>query len=164
MAKLSRNAAMVPAGDTALPRPGPAPPAAREEAPPAARGKARCRSGQSLVEFALVVPILLFLLIGICEFGRAWMTRNILTGAAREAVRVAAVQGDAPAATARAEQVLSSAGLAGATVALADDNIPFGSYTATVRYQFPMAVVDFLPGISGASLPLVSTTTMRKEF
>ena len=47
--------------------------------------------GQNLVEFALVVPLLLLLVIGIAEFGRAWMTRNILTGAAREAVRVAAV-------------------------------------------------------------------------
>ncbi len=111
-----------------------------------------------------MVPILLLLLIGICEFGRAWMTRNILTGAAREAVRVAAVRGDAPAATARAQQILSSAGLAGASVTLVDDNIPFGSYTATVTYRFPMAVAGFLPGLSGTSLPLASTTTMRKEF
>ena len=43
--------------------------------------------GQSLVEFALVVPLLLLLVIGIFEFGRAWMTKNIMTGAAREAVR-----------------------------------------------------------------------------
>ena len=47
--------------------------------------------GQSLVEFALVVPLLLLLVFGIAEFGRAWMTKNILTGAAREAVRLAAV-------------------------------------------------------------------------
>src|SRR5512135_2658611 len=47
--------------------------------------------GQNLVEFALVVPLLLLLVIGIAEFGRAWMTKNILTGAAREAVRLLAV-------------------------------------------------------------------------
>src|SRR4030065_1740253 len=50
--------------------------------------------GQGLVEFALVVPLFLILLFGMVEFGRAWMTKNILTGAAREAVRRAAVQVD----------------------------------------------------------------------
>jgi hypothetical protein len=45
------------------------------------------RRGQGLVEFALVVPLFLVLLFGMIEFGRAWMTKNILTGAAREAVR-----------------------------------------------------------------------------
>ena len=49
------------------------------------------RGGQGLVEFALVVPLLLFLVLGMAEFGRLWMTKNILTGAAREAVRIAAV-------------------------------------------------------------------------
>ena len=33
------------------------------------------KKGQSLVEFALVVPMLLLLVFGIAEFGRAWMTR-----------------------------------------------------------------------------------------
>ena len=48
----------------------------------------RNRKGQSIVEFALVVPMLIMLVFGIAEFGRAWMMKNILTGAAREAVRV----------------------------------------------------------------------------
>ena len=52
--------------------------------------------GQNLVEFALVVPLLLLLVIGIAEFGRAWMTKNILTGAAREAARIAAVPDNVP--------------------------------------------------------------------
>ena len=42
-------------------------------------------TGQNLIEFALVVPMLLLLVFGIAEFGRAWMTKSILTGAAREA-------------------------------------------------------------------------------
>ncbi len=67
--------------------------------------------GQSLVEFALVVPLLLLLVIGIAEFGRAWMTRNIMTGAAREAVRMYAVKDNTAAARVRADQILSSAGL-----------------------------------------------------
>jgi Flp pilus assembly protein TadG len=49
------------------------------------------RAGQSLVEFALVVPLLLVLLLGIMEYG--WFMRNQLTvsNAAREGARYAVV-------------------------------------------------------------------------
>ena len=53
--------------------------------------------GASAVEFALVLPILILLVMGILEFGwlfNGWIT---LTGAAREGARVAAVEsGDGP--------------------------------------------------------------------
>lgn len=120
--------------------------------------------GQSIVEFALVLPLFLFLLIGIAEFGRAWMTRNILTGAAREAARIAAVQGNAASAQARANNVLSSAGILGASVTLNDDGAAYGTCAATVSYDFPLTIAGFLPGISGMSIPLSSSTSMRKEF
>jgi len=123
------------------------------------------RKGQSLVEFALVVPLLLLLVFGIAEYGRAWMTRNIMTGAAREAVRIAVVpSGGIGAATARANQVLASAGITSATVSLSDDGISFGTITATVSYNFPVVVVGFIPGLNSSTIPLTSTTTMRKEF
>src|SRR4030042_250979 len=88
--------------------------------------------GQSLVEFALVLPVFLLLLIGIAEFGRAWMTRNILTGASREAVRIAAVQGNTASALSRANNILSSAGISGASVNIADDGAPHGTCSAPV--------------------------------
>lgn len=49
-------------------------------------------SGQALVEFALVLPILLMVVIGIFEFGRAWNTYQVITDAAREAARTAVVK------------------------------------------------------------------------
>jgi len=52
---------------------------------------AREDSGQALVEFALVVPIFLFLLLGIVEFARAWNIYEVLTDAAREGARNAVV-------------------------------------------------------------------------
>jgi hypothetical protein len=53
----------------------------------------RCRStGQGLVEFALVFPILLLLLVGIVDMGRFVYTANVLSQAAREAARVASVE------------------------------------------------------------------------
>lgn len=125
------------------------------------------RSGQSLVEFALIVPLLLVLVFGIAEFGRAWMARNILVGAAREAVRLAAVPdppGGVAAATARANQVLASAGIAGASVSVVDAPAAFGDVSVTVNYNFPVVVVGFIPGLNNATIPLTSTTTMRREY
>ena len=43
--------------------------------------------GQAMVEFAIVVPILLLLIIGLVEFARAWNTQQVLTDAAREGLR-----------------------------------------------------------------------------
>jgi len=120
--------------------------------------------GQSLVEFALVLPVFLFLLIGVTEFGRAWMTRNILTGASREAVRIAAVQGNAATALSRANSVLASGGISGASVSIVDDGAPYGTCSVTVSYAFPISIAGFLPGLSGTSFPLSTSTSMRKEF
>ena len=39
---------------------------------------------QSLVEFALVLPILLLLILGVMDFGRMFYTQMVLTNAARE--------------------------------------------------------------------------------
>ena len=47
--------------------------------------------GQSLVEFALVIPIILLLVVGFFEIGRAVFAYNTIANAARQAVRVAAV-------------------------------------------------------------------------
>jgi Flp pilus assembly protein TadG len=54
--------------------------------------------GAAAVEFALVVPILLTLVIGIIEFGRAYNIQTTLSNAARDGVRVMALQNDVTAA------------------------------------------------------------------
>lgn len=48
-------------------------------------------SGQSLVEFALVLPILLLILIGIIDFGKVFSTELVIEGAALDAARYASV-------------------------------------------------------------------------
>ena len=57
-------------------------------APPRGAGN---RSGQALVEFALIVPLLLLLIIGLVELARAWNTHQVITNTAREALRAAVV-------------------------------------------------------------------------
>lgn len=51
----------------------------------------RRREGAAIVEFALVVPVLLLLLWGIVDIGRAFYTLNNLASAIREGARTAAV-------------------------------------------------------------------------
>jgi Flp pilus assembly protein TadG len=127
----------------------------------------RKNKGQSLVEFMLVAPLLLILLVGIAEFGRAWMTQNILTGAAREAVRIYALDpafgGGFGPANLRAEAILASANINGAISVPGDDGVSFGTVTWEVRYNFPLVVAGFVPGLD-ADIPLISSTSMRKEF
>jgi Flp pilus assembly protein TadG len=121
--------------------------------------------GQNLIEFALVVPLLLVLVFGIAEYGRAWMTRNILTGAAREAVRVAAVSDAGIAAgITRANVVLASAGINSASVSVTPAAGPFEAVTATISYQFPLVLVGFIPGLNSPTITLTTTTTMRREY
>lgn len=48
-------------------------------------------SGAAIIEFALVLPVLLLLILGIVDFGRAFNAKQELTHASREAVRVYAV-------------------------------------------------------------------------
>lgn len=74
-------------------------------------GLRRAPDGQSLVEFALVIPILLLVIFGIVEFGRAFMISNVLHAAAREGARVYAVGGTDSTATARIDQVLGASGI-----------------------------------------------------
>ena len=55
------------------------------------RGRERRAGGQSLVEFALVLPIIVLLVAAFVEIGRAVFAYNTIANAARQAARVAAV-------------------------------------------------------------------------
>lgn len=125
--------------------------------------------GQNLVEFALILPVFLLLVVGIAEFGRAWMTRNILTGAAREAVRAAAVETQANAfnsAKAIADPILASAGIP--VVLQAPDfddsvNVPVPTVSVSITYNYPLIIAGFIPGLPGPNIPLNGTASMRRE-
>ena len=124
-----------------------------------------------MVEFALIAPLFLILLFGMVEFGRAWMTKNILTGAAREAVRIyAVIPYDNVLAESRAVNILSSAGLDSSrwTINVYSQDLVPGSgdnivMRADVTYNFPVIIVGFIPGLPSNNIPLSSSTTMRRE-
>jgi len=54
--------------------------------------RTRSRGGQTLVEFALVLPIFLLLIFGLIDVGRLVYMNSTMSQAAREATRVAAVE------------------------------------------------------------------------
>lgn len=51
-------------------------------------------TGQSLVEFALTVPVLLLILMAIFDMGRAVYAQNVITNAAREGARYGTIAPD----------------------------------------------------------------------
>ena len=48
--------------------------------------------GQALVEFALILPVILLVMVGMLEFARAWNLHQVMTDAAREGARRAAIR------------------------------------------------------------------------
>src|SRR3954451_650830 len=64
----------------------------------------RRTKGQALVEFALVIPIFLLLLVAVFDLGRAVFSYNSLTNAAREGARMAIVNQDTASIVSRAQK------------------------------------------------------------
>jgi Flp pilus assembly protein TadG len=69
----------------------------------------RSERGSIAVEFALILPLLIALLLGIVEFGRAYNAQITVTAAAREGARVMSIQKDVP--TAKAAVIAASPSL-----------------------------------------------------
>ena len=125
---------------------------------------AKQTTGQALVEFALVVLILLYLVIGSMEYSRLFMMFNIVTTASREAARAGAVADNTgspeAAGEARGNDFFNSAGYPTGHV---DVRLSGGIVTADATYDFPVSMPGFLPGLSGPTRQIQRTTTMRKE-
>ncbi|MBT2567417.1 pilus assembly protein [Arthrobacter sp. ISL-85] len=69
--------------------------------------KGESERGAAAVEFAILLPLLLMLVLGVIEFGRAYNTQLTLTNAARDGVRVMAI-GNNPTAAATAVQTAAA--------------------------------------------------------
>lgn len=79
--------------------------------PPDARRASRRDSGQSLIEFVLVLPLLLVIVFGIVEFANAWRHYQVITNVAREGARLAVVDHDEGAVRATIDEGLTRGGL-----------------------------------------------------
>jgi Flp pilus assembly protein TadG len=113
--------------------------------------------GAVAVEFALILPVLLLLLLGIAEFGRAYNAQISLTHAARESVRALAITNDASAAVTRARDaapsLLPALSAGNVAVSFADSAAPHASRSscgagrdAIITISYPL---QSLTGIAG---------------
>jgi Flp pilus assembly protein TadG len=110
--------------------------------------------GSATVEFALLAPVLILLLLGIMEFGRAYNAQISLTNAAREAVRVMAITNDST--TASAAAVGQEPAIAGGTVKFSASS-PTGATTCSAGAQITVTVSYSLRTMTGIAGPFAMT-------
>lgn len=129
--------------------------------------------GQSLVELAIVLPVLLALVVGIFEFGRAWNVYQVITNAAREGARLAVIPTSSESVVRTAiEDALQRAALDPAAGSISVSGMGSGTGTPTtlqIDYPYEFAflgpVVDLLGagGEAPGSITLSTTIVMRNE-
>jgi hypothetical protein len=127
----------------------------------------RNRRAAAAVEFALVAPVFLMLVLGMIEYGRMVMVQQVITNASREGARAAVLDGATTSeVTATVTSYLTSGSISGATVTVSPNppsNAEFGD-PVTVSVSIPFSQVSWLPSpmYLGATT-LTATTIMRRE-
>jgi len=125
------------------------------------------RKGAAVVEFAVVAPVLILLLLGMIECGRMIMVQQALTTAVREGARTAIVEGaSASSAIDAAESFLAGAGITGGKITVTPSNTATAAHgqPITVAVVVPFAKVSWLPHpLFLGNAELSSTATMRRE-
>ena len=124
----------------------------------------RGSGANAVVEFALVLPLLLMVLFGITEFGRAIAVVEVLTSAAREGARIAAVTApDQAAVEARVNEVLGAAAVTASAIILEGPvGQPESTVKVTVRSDFDVLSASVLSAFSG-TITLQGVSVMRHE-
>jgi hypothetical protein len=143
-----------------------------------ASGRWSDETGAELIEFALVLPLLLLVLLGIIDFGFLFQRYEVITNAAREGARVAVLPGYADAdVVTRIDQYLIAGGLTGAHDPPTIDHpapIAAGPYCSgvtrvTVTYPHTYSFVGGIAAHFGAGgitsrTALTATALMRNEL
>lgn len=114
--------------------------------------------GAAAVEFALVLPVLILLIVGLIEFSLIFNTQISLTNAAREGARVMAIQNNpALARTAAINAAVSvNPAVTGGNIAITPANCGAGgTVTVTINYD-----ADLITGFFGNTLGLTGRGVM----
>jgi Flp pilus assembly protein TadG len=143
------------------------------------RHHAGSERGAELIEFALVLPLLLLVVLGIVDFGFLFQRLEVVTNAAREGARIAILPGYLTAdVNARVNNYMSTGGLAvtpGTNPTINVANVPLTTspgapplntkrvtVTYTNSYLFLGGIASWFGG-SFSSVPLTGVATMRVE-
>jgi Flp pilus assembly protein TadG len=137
------------------------------------------RRGAAIVEMALVLPIFFGVVLGIVEFGRAMMVSQMVTNAAREATRLAIIDGSTNTDVEDwVEEFLNDSinvGASDVTVAITvvaapgndDPNNQVGNAQArdlvTVNVSVPFDKFSYVPGSYLNGKNLTAQSSMRHE-
>jgi hypothetical protein len=124
--------------------------------------------GQSLVEFALILPVLVLLVFGTIDIGLGFKTYIALTNASREGVRwITLKPSDLAGAQSRIGQEVAHIGLSYSDISTNGNTVTFSpnksKYTAgedvkvTIVYQYKL-LSGIIPGLP--SIKFNATTTM----
>lgn len=135
----------------------------------------RGERGSQLIEFALVFPMLLLVMLGIIDFGLLFQRYEVLTNAVREGARVAVLPGyGATDVQNRVAQYLTAGGLTGSVTTTVGvpvtSNIGGSCMTLTkVTASYPHTflflgpIVGLMGGSGFTNKTLQVTATMRNE-
>jgi Flp pilus assembly protein TadG len=130
--------------------------------------------GAELIEFAIVLPLLLLIVMGIVDFGFMFQRYVVLTNAAMEGARVAVLPGyTTPDVEARVQAYAVDGGIAGTVTPLvqpvaipapAGGTWPGVQVTVTHAYGFPyLGPIIAIFGGSGSTVTLTARSTMRNQ-
>ncbi|MCW2579785.1 MAG: tadE [Blastococcus sp.] len=123
----------------------------------------RTERGAAAVEFAFIVPLLIVLVLGIAEFGRAFQVQGTLSAAAREGVRLMALQNDPAAAKAAVRNAATSLDptITDAQITITPTSCPVvnvGGTTVKLIITYPM---PYMTGFFGSGVTMTGTGVMR---
>ena len=139
--------------------------------------------GAELVEYALIAPVLMLILLGIAEFGLFFQAFEVVNNAAREGARMGILARETDA------QFYSTADIQGRVASFITAGLPSGAATptttvacvnetwgggptyqaarVTVTYTYTFKFIGPLAGFFGQSfgtIPLTAVSTMRREL
>jgi|SRR5579885_2951155 Flp pilus assembly protein TadG len=133
-------------------------------------GIKRYTTGSALIEFALLLPVLITLILGTIEIGWALFVQDTLVDAAREGARVAVTQNvSTTTITASIENLLTNSNLPGdkSTVTISPSAVSLQTKGTpiTVQVSLPYSDVSILPTtLFLGSTTLSAQVTMVKEY
>ena len=122
------------------------------------------KRGQAVVEFALVLPVFILILVGIMEFGLVFHQYLVVTSASREGARVAALGGTDADVAAVVTTAVGNINQGLLTTAVSPAARTRGdAVTVTVTNRVPIQTPLFSQFLTPNPYPLVGTTIMRVE-
>lgn len=123
---------------------------------------AQGKRGQSLVEMALMLPLLLLLVFGIIEFGRILNASIMVTSAAREGARYGATGADEADIIQQVNDSLSPIGAPDDVDVDGEQGGRGTSVTVTVTYSVDL-IAPLFDIVIPDPFPVVATARMRNE-